>query len=199
MRNNLPTKRGEATDGGELGCVEDATLPVQEEVNMLRDSLPSFILNRMLPIENDTMIVGCKELLAETVDGVSPRDPLERMLVQQLLWCQQRVAHLSMQACKPANLKQLWTINELADRAMNSDRRGMLALREYRAPHRQVNITAVKQLNQAEQQNIVQAESLNSNSENVASEQDANHGYREANPGQPTEPKALEGTHPGRA
>ena len=69
------------------------------------------------------------------------------------------------------------------DRAMNTFRRGMLALREYRAPYRRANITAIKQLNQAEQQNIMLAEKPNSTTENATNEQGANCGDGEADSG----------------
>ena len=171
VRSELATQQQEATRGDELGCVGDSGIQVQQEVAKLKDTLPAVVLHMMTGFKGSEMFVGAAGLMAEIVDGVSPRDPLERMLVQQLVWCQQRIAHLSMKACSQSNPDRLRIVNELVDRAMNSYRRGMLALREYRAPYRPVNINAVSQLNQAEQQNILLAEKPNSTAENATNEQ----------------------------
>lgn len=126
-------------------------LTAQEKATLLRDSLPGLVLARIMSSEP-----GFEELaytyLNDMMTEVAPRDPLERMLVQQLAWCNQRVARLSMSLGTEKDYERIKLICEQLDRAMNSFRRGMLALREYRVPYRNVHVA---QLNQAEQQNIV--------------------------------------------
>lgn len=93
--------------------------------------------------------------LNDLVDEMEPRDALERMLVQQLALCHHRAVGLSAMAAQQTTLDAIRIVNEAADRALGSYRRAMLALREYRAPYRRVNIG---QLNQANQQNVVYVE-----------------------------------------
>lgn len=92
--------------------------------------------------------------LNDLVDEMEPRDTLERMLVQQLALCHHRAVGLSAIAAQQTTLDAIRIVNEAADRALGSFRRGMLALREYRAPHR----VTIKQLNQANQQNVAYVE-----------------------------------------
>ncbi len=196
MRKTASTKPDTSADDKSPASRDIAKYTPEEEVSILRDSIPNMVLEQLRPFAKTKLVAGCIGFMAETIKAVSPRDPLERMLVQQLMWCHQRIARLSLKACNQSDLEPIKVINELTDQAMNSYRRLMLALREYRAPHRQVNI---KQLNQAEQQNIVQVETPNSNKGNATNEKDANHGHCEADTGQPQQPRSLEGTQPGRA
>lgn len=84
---------------------------------------------------------------------MAPRDPVEEMLVAQLLLTHSRVLHLTDIANHQTGLQQVRTIHEYADRASNTYRRLMLALAEYRRPPRTGDtFTAIKQANIAGQQ-----------------------------------------------
>ncbi len=168
MRKTAPTKPDTSASDKSPASMEIAKYTPEQEVGILRDTLPSMVLGHLLPFPDEKLAAGCVGFMAETIKAVSPRDPLERMLVQQLVWCHQRAASLSMKACKQSDLERIKVFNELIDEATNGYRRLMLALREYRAPYRRVNI---KQLNQAEQQNIMLAEKPKSTAENATNEQ----------------------------
>jgi hypothetical protein len=80
------------------------------------------------------------------------RDPLEEMLLQQMVWTHSRAAWLTTQANKVDNIKQLRAFSDAADHASNTFRRLMLGLSEYRNPRREGGFTAIHQLNAAAQQ-----------------------------------------------
>jgi hypothetical protein len=82
-----------------------------------------------------------------------PRDPVEEMLVAQMLLAHARVMHLTALANRQTGLEQIRIVNEYADRASNTYRRLVLALAEYRRPPRKGDtFTAIKQANIAGQQ-----------------------------------------------
>ncbi|MEE9206972.1 MAG: hypothetical protein V3U67_01160 [Gemmatimonadota bacterium] len=136
-----------------------------------------------------------RELLDDLNDNVAPRDPLERMMLQQLAWCHVRILRLSMDS-STVNGRAL-AVHELCDKAMNSFRRGMLALREYRGAAARSPHIAIQQLNQAEEQQVILATDGLAG-KNATNELGANHGKRTTDRSKPPESKALEKTHPRR-
>jgi hypothetical protein len=76
------------------------------------------------------------DYLKDTVERMQPRDELERMLIEQSLWLHTRIARLSVQAANSTGEKSVRILNEAADRATNTFRRHMLALKEYRSARR---------------------------------------------------------------
>jgi hypothetical protein len=85
---------------------------------------------------------------------MDPRDPVEEMLVVQLVLTHARVLHLTDCANRQESLDKLRGVNECADRASNTYRRLMLALPEYRRPPSSSSFTAIHQANFASQQVI---------------------------------------------
>ena len=96
-------------------------------------------------------------MMENVVQAVAPRDPLERMLVEQLVLCHQRVLALSALSGSRSCLKVGLPANAHCDKAMNSYRRGLLALKEYRSRRGTTPTVTVQQVNQAEQQNVTVA------------------------------------------
>lgn len=88
----------------------------------------------------------------DTLERMNARDPVEEMLVQQLLFCQSRIAYLTKKANHQDGLKQLQVVSEALDRAHNTFRRLVQALSDYRNPRPARNFTAIGQFNQAGQQ-----------------------------------------------
>ncbi len=131
------------------------------KVRLLDDGLAALTLQQLFPVDVPEEIKSeTQRFLSEIVEQVQPRDPLEKMLTQQLAWCHQRIARLSILAYSHhGDWEQGGRIHEAVERAMGSYRRGMLALRQYRAQQQPVNVT---QVNQAEQQNIVCAGNVGS-------------------------------------
>ncbi|QKK09290.1 MAG: hypothetical protein HND58_14745 [Planctomycetota bacterium] len=112
---------------------------------------------------------GCN-YIADLLERMAPRDPLEEMLVVQAALAHARVLHLTEHANRQERLESIRTVNECADRASNTYRRLMLALREYRKPPRSGDtFTAIRQANIAGQQ-VVQNGEI-SGSRNATNEQ----------------------------
>ena len=103
-------------------------------------------------------------------------DPLEQMLVTQMLWTHARVMHLTAAANRQDGLKQIRTISEACDGASNTFRRLLLALTEYRNPRR--NFTAIRQLNAAAQQVVQQQNNAPAESENQNEKRENEKGLR---------------------
>jgi hypothetical protein len=99
----------------------------------------------------------------------SPRDPVEELLLSQMIQTHARLMYLNAFAQQQKHIKWAAMMHEAADRAANTFRRQMLALAEYRRPPRPKSFTAIGQANIAQQQ-IVQNGGVgagqNGNSEN---------------------------------
>lgn len=88
---------------------------------------------------------------------MKPRDPIERMLVTQLLWTHARIAYLSWQASCLKHADYIAVLNHAVDGAMNAFRRHTAALAEYRRPAKQTGqITSIRQANIAQNQIVQQ-------------------------------------------
>lgn len=125
----------------------------------------------------------------DLVARLNPRDPLEEMLVEQCLWAHGRVRHLSALANQQTNVDASRQVNDSADKASNTFRRLMLALREYRQPPRSGDqFTAIKQANIANQQ-VVQ--NLETEKQNVTNEKGCAHDATTDSTIEPAEPAAL--------
>lgn len=101
------------------------------------------------------------------IEDMAPRDPVEEMLIAQLLMAHSRVMRLTQLANAQPDLAALSIMHEYADRASNTYRRLMLALAEYRRPPRTGDTFAVvKQANIAQQQVIQTNEKTATNTTN---------------------------------
>lgn len=100
---------------------------------------------------------------AAAIDAMAPRDPVERMLVEQILFAHARAMRLSQLANQQNSLDGIRVANEYADKASNTARRLALALAEYRRPPKTgPSFTAIGQANIAAQQVVVQREEAQS-------------------------------------
>ena len=105
----------------------------------------------------------------DVMDRMAPRDPLEEMLISQLICAHARLLHLTDLANRQTTLDGIKTVNEYADKASNTYRRLMLALAEYRRPPKAGDtFTAIRQANIAGQQVVMNGEAQ---SKNVTNEQ----------------------------
>ena len=78
-----------------------------------------------------------------------PTDPIEIMLVEQLLLAYHRIGDLHTQAASAKTVDAAAVYNAAAARLMGEFRKTSLALREYRTPVVPKNVTVVKQQNVA--------------------------------------------------
>jgi hypothetical protein len=119
-------------------------------------SLPAIlygvVLHKMLGEEGET---AARTYAQDAITHMAPRDPVEELLVAQLLFTHARVMRLTALACQQTAIAPMGTLHEYADRASNTYRRLMLALAEYRRPPRTGDTFAiVKQANIGGQQVI---------------------------------------------
>jgi hypothetical protein len=92
-----------------------------------------------------------QKIAADLLRRFKPRDPVEEMLIAQMVWTHARVANLSTLFSAQHDIKWHGLMALQADRAANLFRRQMLALADYRRPTRR-SFTAIRQANIAEQQ-----------------------------------------------
>jgi hypothetical protein len=105
-------------------------------------------------------------LFAEDLfDRMDPRDPVEEMLLTQLVLTHARALHLTDLANRRDDADSIRTVHDYADRASNTFRRLALALSEYRRPPMAANFTAIRQANFAAQQVIQSHDAGNATNE----------------------------------
>lgn len=107
-------------------------------------------------LDKDATSLGMHDAFAEFVREMAPRDPLEKLALEQLLLNHIRVLRLSQQASSGSSPEMIKILNEAADHASGSFRRLMVAFGEYRKKPSQQSIVAIAQANVAHQQQIVQ-------------------------------------------
>jgi hypothetical protein len=79
----------------------------------------------------------------------APKDPIEVMLVEQLLWAHHHLADLHVAATATKAADQVSALTSAAARLMAEFRKSSLALRDYRSPLVPKQVTVVKQQNLA--------------------------------------------------
>lgn len=112
---------------------------------------------------------GADGFVAAIKASMQPRDAVEEMLMCQMALVHARILKLSDVACKQENRENVRVVNEAADRAANTFRKQMLALAEYRQPRKQ--FVAIRQLNQANNQQVNNHENEKSEEEKPTNEQ----------------------------
>lgn len=131
-------------------------------------------------------------MMKKIIEDVAPRDPLERMLVEQMVWCHHRIRYLQWLPRSGILIALQLASHEHCEKAMASYRRGMLALKEYRATQRGMPLVAVQQVNQDNRQEVAVVAASIAN-KNVTNEVGANDGNGATNRSESGKPKALEG------
>jgi hypothetical protein len=142
---------------GEAGVVEAVEAPagqVESETIAWARELAALNFRNIAtrPEERGLPIAGQIEKIAQDlILRFKPKDPIEEMLIAQMIWVHARVAKLVTRATAQSNIKWYALMGEQCDRATNLFRRQMLALAEYRRP-RGRSFTAIRQANIAGQQ-----------------------------------------------
>ncbi|HEX8915136.1 MAG TPA: hypothetical protein VF796_22485, partial [Humisphaera sp.] len=149
-------------------------------------------------VGDDPKVLESARLYAfDLIGRLAPRDPLEEMLVAQLLQTHARVTYLNVYAAQQSSLKWSAQFHEAADRASNTFRRQMQALAEYRNPKPPPrSVTRIAQANIANQQVVHNAAGPSAGAGNATNEQ----GSPDARTGRPeTAPPPALPAVPGRA
>lgn len=123
---------------------------------------------RSLPLEGFVEYVD--QLM---VEGGLPKDPVERMLLEQICMAHHTIGRLYVQASSADTLEQAKVFNAAATRLLAEFRRSALALKAYREPTPPRNITVVKQqiLGQHQQVALVESKEAVDTSRSPASEE----------------------------
>ena len=145
------------SDPAERGTAILESIPAERYAEHHAERYAGSALGFMLSLPPKVGIETGRLIVRDVVDGVGPRDPLERMLVEQLVFCHERARRLAGLATDCSHLQDALAAHAQCDKAMNSYRRGLLALREYRSRGRPAPGLTVQQVNQAENQNVTVA------------------------------------------
>jgi hypothetical protein len=117
----------------------------------LTASLYRHLLERVVG-EDCPVVVSADRYVVDLLARFQPRDPVEEMLVAQMVHTHARLMYLNAYAHQQKHLAWSKQMHESADRAANTFRRQMLALAEYRNPRRPRSVTTIGQANIAHQQ-----------------------------------------------
>lgn len=161
------------------------------------EGLGGYALGELLPVPDELRTSTGTAVMKEIVMAVDPRDPLERMLVEQMVWCHQRIRHLQRLSFRAGLIRLQLSAHEQCEKAMATYRRGMLALKEYRATQRGMPLVAIQQVNQADRREVAVVATSPGN-KNATNEVGANDGNGATDRSKSGEPKALEGPQQGR-
>jgi hypothetical protein len=130
--------------------------------------IPAVVLNDTLSVTGGNAIIAATAIahVADVLEQMAPRDPLERMLIQQTLVTHARIATLSQEVGLQRDPEMYRIMSESLDRASNVFRRQMLAFQIYRGGQPQAPEKPMKQTNIAGQmvvQNFLSKEEDSSN------------------------------------
>ena len=103
-------------------------------------------------LNHDEVLAAAHDSVAEFVHKMRPRDPLEKITLEQLIVNHARVLRLSQQACGQTDPESAKLFHEACDGASGSFRRLTTAFNENRKPPRQKASIAIDQANVANQQ-----------------------------------------------
>jgi hypothetical protein len=126
------------------------TEQAQREAQGARDTLIAAALNAIID-QPDLFGPLAIQAYAKNfvVEAGAPADPVERVLVEQLLIAHHRVAQLQARAEKANNLDEIKIVNGAATRLLAEMRRLALAIRQYRAPIGSKSFSVIHQQNVA--------------------------------------------------
>jgi len=102
-------------------------------------------------LQEEEILVAAHNSFAEFVHLMRPRDPLEKLTLEQLMLHHARVVRLSQQACRQSDPEPAKLFHDACDGASGSFRRLLTAFNENRRPRQQAAI-AIDQANVANQQ-----------------------------------------------
>jgi hypothetical protein len=140
--------------------IQEATARFKEEARLLSEGYPSVLLRTMADkglkaaVSPGAFKAYVDSVLAETGN---PKDPLERMLVEQSVFAHFRIGALHVEAANAKSPEAAAALSTAATKLMAEMRKHALGLREYRAPVVPKQVTVVKQQNVAAgNQNVAQ-------------------------------------------
>jgi hypothetical protein len=121
------TRGDPRTEPGAARTVHGPVLVGAMYLQVVRAQISQIIKGSQL---RDSIMVYIEEMATQ----MAPRDPFEEMLVAQAMLTHIRVLSLTQRAVQATEAEQLRILNDYADRASNTYRRLMLAMKDYRRP-----------------------------------------------------------------
>ena len=160
LERKMPSTSSETENGGALADRNWNSKLAQSYTGML--SRGSFMeiatgivdpknLQAKTGLQEDEILVAAHNSFAEFVHLMRPRDPLEKVTLEQLMLHHARVVRLSQQACRQTDPEPAKLFHEACDGASGSFRRLVSAFNENRRPRQKAAI-AIDQANVANQQ-----------------------------------------------
>lgn len=151
------------SNDGVVGCEEDAgsvdaevEMTTEQQLEGVPEDLQYAVQIYAKPLEpfmkkGSILRRRVREDARKMLEEFAARDPVERMLFEQLLWMHGRISFLHHQCCIEANAKVMEIAQAGFNQMVAAARRHAMALAEYRDPKRR-SFTSVKQANIAQQQ-----------------------------------------------
>lgn len=155
--NDARQPKRSAPDALRLPAAPADATPAAAAVHYHRDVLLTGVYYRVLAHSIEKMFPSpelrqsCLAFVTDTIRRAEPQDPMEEMLISQMLLAHLRSLHMTFLSGGSQHTEDIGALAQHAERASNTYRRLMLALAEYRRPaHR--SFTAIAQANVAQQQ-----------------------------------------------
>lgn len=95
------------------------------------------------------------EILERTIRAMKPRDQLERMVIEQLVWTHMRIQRLTLKSSMLGKPELAMAFDDQINKAMNTYRRTLMALCNYRRGPDQRPLVAVQQVNESGSGDVV--------------------------------------------
>lgn len=121
---------------------------------MIADLHISLCFDRIVGMENVASPKAARRYVEQLLaEAKRTDDPIESMMIQQLVMAHHRVANLYVNAATAKNVDACETYSAMAQRLLAEFRRLALALREYRSPATGKQTTVVHRIDRVEQLN----------------------------------------------
>lgn len=149
--------RDSVSDPGEAAIARRPTDPAPNagSLGAFADDLSGLVLGLVLTRGEKAMTAEGSEIYKNLIEKTMPRDPLEQMLVEQMVWAHVRLQHLTYSAVMHSAPQLRLAQHEQANKTMNAYRRAMLAIRAYRSTPERSALVAVQQINESGSGDVV--------------------------------------------
>lgn len=128
---------------------EDASL------GLFGDVMGAVTLGLSLGAASQKLATAGAEILERTIRTMKPRDQLERMVIEQLVWTHMRIQRLTQKSSTMGKPELAMAFDDQINKAMNTYRRTLMALRDYRRGPDQRPLVAIQQVNESGSGDVV--------------------------------------------
>jgi len=123
---------------------------VERDAAVVKEYLLPFYLSAIIGKPELLCDEGVKKAFDDAVASAgAPTDPIEKMMVEQIIFCHYRLAALQMQAAGAKTLEGVKIYNAATTRLMSEFRKFALAVRDYRLGPSRKSVAFIRQQNVA--------------------------------------------------